>query len=120
MRRAVQRQGRNRAATFRGMPVYTLSTKNRVVGLLAALVVLGAGAALLILGLVLLAGLAVAGGVLGTGVLAYRALRGRRAVPIGGQSSAAELDPALEVFPEPRHLDRPAEPNDDPHRIAPE
>ena len=41
------------------MPVYTFSTKNRVVALLATLVILGAGAALLLLGLALLAGVAI-------------------------------------------------------------
>jgi hypothetical protein len=52
------------------MPVYTFSTRNRLVAVLATLVVLGAGAALLLVGLALLAGLAVAGGVLGAGILA--------------------------------------------------
>lgn len=101
------------------MQVYTFSTKNRVVALLAGLVVLGAGAALLLVGLALLAGLAVAGGVLGTGVLAYRALRGQRNAPIERGSTTSALDPALEVFAEPRRVEH-AEPNEDPRRIGSE
>ena len=98
------------------MQVYTFSTKNRVVAVLAGLVVLGAGAALLLVGLALLAGLAVAGGVLGTGLLAYRALRGQRSAPLERGSTTSALDPSLEVFPEPRRID--AEPNDDQRRIG--
>ena len=98
------------------MQVYTFSTKNRVVAILATLVVLGAGAALLLLGLALLAGVAVVGGVLGTGFVAYRMLRGEKRAPLPHGSARTELDPSLEVF-----ADRPAipgrvtpEPNDDP------
>jgi hypothetical protein len=101
------------------MQVYTFSTKNRVVAVLAGLVVLGAGAALLLVGLALLAGLAVAGGVLGTGVLAYRSLRGQRNAPLERGSTTSGLDPALEVFAEPRRVES-AEPNDDPRRIGSE
>jgi hypothetical protein len=99
------------------MQVYTFSTKNRLVAALAALVVLGAGAALLLVGLALLAGLAVAGGVIGTGLLAYRALRGKSAAPLGRSSAASTLDPSLEVFPENARIE-PAAPNEDPHRIG--
>ena|SRR6185295_5578195 len=98
------------------MQVYTFSTKNRVVAVLAGLVVVGAGAALLFLGLALLAGLAVVGGVIGTGLLAYRALRGQRNPPLGGTSTASALDPSLEVFPEPRRIDS-AEPNEAARRL---
>jgi len=101
------------------MQVYTFSTKNRVVATLAALVVLGAGAALLFLGLALLAGVAIAGGVLGAGVLAVRALRGERKPPLRASSAGSALDPSLEVFPEPRRIEH-LEPNDDPRRIGPE
>ena len=101
------------------MQVYTFSTKNRVVATLAALVVLGAGAALLLVGLALLAGVAIAGGVLGAAVLAVRALRGERKAPLGASSAGAALDPSLEVFQEPRRIDQP-EPNDEPRRIGPE
>lgn len=103
------------------MQVYTFSTKNRVVAVLATLVVLGAGAALLLLGLALLAGLAVAGGVLGAGLLAYRAIRGERPAPLRGSASMSGLDPALEVFPERGAIDAPRPgPNEDRGRLGPE
>ena len=101
------------------MQVYTFSTRNRVVAALAALVVLGAGAALLLVGLALLAGVAVAGAVLGAGALAYRAIRGQRHTPIRS-SPETTLDPALEVFPEPGRIDVPVAPNDERHRLEPE
>jgi hypothetical protein len=101
------------------MQVYTFSTKNRLVAVLAALVVLGAGAALLLVGLALLAGLAVAGGVLGAGVMVYRAIRGRSGA-LRGASSSGDLDPSLEVFAEPRRVEPADAPNDEPRRIAPE
>lgn len=97
------------------MPVYTFSTKNRVVATLAALVVLGAGAALLLVGFALLAGVAVAGGVLGAGVLAVRERRDPLHAPFHGRA----MDPSLEVFPDQPRIGRP-EPNDDPRRIKPE
>jgi hypothetical protein len=103
------------------MQVYTFSTKNKLVALLVTLVVLGAGAALIFLGLALLAGLAVVGGVLGAGVLAYRAVRGPTHATLRGSPPVTGLDPALEVFPEPRAIDAPAaEPNDDRRRLGPE
>jgi hypothetical protein len=101
------------------MPVYTFSTKNKVVATLAALVVLGAGAALLLVGFALLAGVAVVGGVLGTGLLAYRAVRGQRTPPLRNSWRSSGLDPALEVFPESGRIDGTASPNDDPPRIGP-
>jgi hypothetical protein len=102
------------------MQVYTFSTKNRLVALLVTLVVLGAGAALLFLGLALLAGLAVVGGVLGAGMLAYRAIRGPSPASLHRAPSMSGLDPTLEVFPEPRAIDAPSEPNDDRRRLEPE
>ena len=60
------------------MKVYSLTVRNRFTATLLALAVLGAGAALLVVGFALLAGLAVAGGVLGTGVMIYHRLRGTR------------------------------------------
>jgi hypothetical protein len=103
------------------MQVYTFKTKNRLVALLVTLVVLGAGAALLFLGLALLAGLAVVGGVLGAGALGYRAIRGPTHPPLRSSSSVSGLDPALEVYPEARAIDAPAaEPNDGSRRLGPE
>ena len=86
---------------------------------LATLVVLGAGAALLMVGLALLAGLAVAGGVLGAGILAYRAIRGQPPATLRRGPSASGLDPALEIFPEQRAIDA-AEPNEERRRLGPE
>ena len=97
------------------MQVYTFSTKNRLVALLAALVVLGAGAALLLVGLALLAGVAVVGGVLGTGLLAYRALRGEKQSAVPGSPAWTRSRSGSE----PRQIGEPG-PNDDPRRIGPE
>jgi hypothetical protein len=101
------------------MPVYTFNTRNRLVAVLATLGVLGAGAALLLVGLALLASLAVAGGVLGAGILAYRAIRGQRPSPLAGSTPRRGLDPALEIFPESRPIDAPG-PNEDSRRLGPE
>ena len=95
------------------MKVYTFSTRNRGVGLLAGLLLLGAGTAFLLLGVALLAGIAIVGGVLGTGIVAYRMLRGRPATTFQPPAPpAARLDPSLEVFADPA-------PNDDQRRIGP-
>lgn len=96
------------------MQVYTFSTKNRVVALLATLVILGAGAALLLLGLALLAGVAIVGGTLGTGLIAYRMLRGEKRAPLSHGSARTGLDPSLEVFTDQRVIadQSTAEPND--------
>ena len=99
------------------MPVYTFSTRNRFVALLATLVVLGAGAALLMLGLALLAGVAIAGGAIGTAVLAYRVLTGKRVAPIADTPVRRTLDPGLEVFPD--RVERGDGPNEDRRRIGP-
>lgn len=92
------------------MRLYTFTTRNRGSSLLVGLLVLGAGLALLVLGLALLAGVAIVGGVLGTGIVAYRMLRGKLHPPLERPSSTANLDPALEVFARPRMI----EPNADP------
>jgi hypothetical protein len=85
------------------MKVYSLTVRNRVGALLVAIVVLGAGAALVILGVALLAALAAAGVVMGSGYALYARLRGGERMSLGGASPAssarATLDPALEVFP---------------------
>jgi hypothetical protein len=101
------------------MAVYRFSTRNRFVAVLATLVVLGAGAALLLVGLALLAGLALAGGVLGAGILAYRAIRGAPAATLRRGPSASGLDPALEIFPDQRTIDGTG-PNEERHRLGPE
>ena len=60
-----------------------------------------------------------AGGVLGAGMLALRALRGERKPPLYPPSGGSTLDPSLEVFPERPRIGQP-EPNEDPRRIGPE
>jgi len=85
------------------MRVYTFTSRNRGTSLLVGLLVLGAGLGLLVLGLALLAGIAIVGGVLGAGILAYRALRGQRPPPVE-QGATPGLDPALEVFSPPRTI----------------
>jgi hypothetical protein len=86
------------------MPVYTFTTRNRGASLLVGLLVLGAGVALLMLGIALLAGVAIVGGALGMGVIAYRALRGKRHAPLEPPSQATGLDPSLEVFAPPHAI----------------
>jgi hypothetical protein len=104
------------------MRVYTFSTRNRPIGLLAGFLILGAGLALLVLGVAVLAGIAIVGAVLGTGIILYRMLRGRPVAPLQ-RPRTSELDPSLEVFAEPRALDASDETRrsapDDPRRIPP-
>ena len=93
--------------------MYTVKVENRAAAIALTLAVLGVGAALLVVGFALLAGLAVAGGVIGTGIGIYRRLRGDQGrLPPTAARQPAGLDPALEVFP-----DRPA--IDAPRREAP-
>jgi general stress protein CsbA len=103
------------------MPVYSLTFRNRWVALLLGLVLLGAAGALLVVGIAVLATAAVAGGVLGLAIMAYRKLRGVPAQPLEGPSTRG-LDPSLEVFadeelrPEDDAPGRPA-PNEEPRRL---
>ena len=103
------------------MKVYSLTVRNRALAALIGLAVLAAGAALLVIGIALLVGLAMAAGALGLGIIAWRKLRGRPArgrpapgLPPDAPRAADRLDPSLEIFPEPRALPpRPyAGPND--------
>ena len=85
-------------------------------GIALAVVILGVGAVVLTVGFALLAGLAIAGGVLGTGYAIYRRLRGtRQTLPPSG---AHGLDPQLEVKPTRATVVRPLRPPDDPHDDA--
>ena len=82
------------------MRMYSLTTRHRTSGLLLGLAVLGAGVALLLVGVALLATLAVAGSVVGFGVMVYRGLRRKHQPQLGdSRSSTTILDPTLEVFP---------------------
>lgn len=79
--------------------VYSLTIQNRAAAIVFAIAILGLGAVFLTVGLALLAGLAVAGGILGAGYTLVHRLRGGR--PGIGQPTAGQagLDPALEVHP---------------------
>jgi hypothetical protein len=80
------------------MRAYSLTLRNRFVATLFVLGLIGLGAAVLFVGFAVLATLAAAGAVVGTGAAIYNRLRGRNADPrhvIGN----AQLDPALQVFP---------------------
>jgi hypothetical protein len=73
--------------------------------------VVGVGLLLVFVGFALLAGLTVAGAVLGTGFAAYRWLRGAR--PHLPSARETGLDPALEVLPRRQAIDAPSEPSRD-------
>ena len=80
--------------------VYTLTIKNRIAAIVVAIAILGLGAVFFTVGLALLAGLAVAGGVIGAGYSLVRRIRGRgtsdfRSIPVARD----ELNPELEVQP---------------------
>jgi hypothetical protein len=78
--------------------LYTLTIKNRVAAVAIAIAVLGLGAVFLTVGLALLAGLAVAGGVLGAGYSLVRRLRGDKSAVAGSvEGQIGDLNPMLEV-----------------------
>jgi hypothetical protein len=80
--------------------VYSLTIRNRAAAVFFAVVILGAGAVFLTVGLALLAGLAVAGGVLGAGYALVHKLRGRKHMRLENHANFGDLrhlDPALEV-----------------------
>ena len=82
------------------MRMYSLTTRNRTSGLLVGLAVVGAGVALLLVGIAVLATLAVTGAVVGSGFMLYRALRRKHQPRLGDvRSSGTVLDPTREVFP---------------------
>ena len=98
--------------------VYTVTVRNRAAGIALGVVILGLGAVLLTVGFALLAGLMIAGGVLGTGYAIYRRLRGTRQTlpPTRGHG----LDPQLEVKPTRASVVRPLPSKADPHGDAPD
>lgn len=80
--------------------VYSLTIRNRVAAIVIAVAILGLGAVFLTVGLALLAGLAVAGGVVGVGYRLVRRLRGDTLAQGQPRVEALNgLDPALEVRP---------------------
>lgn len=98
--------------------MHSITIKNRAVGLVFAVCLVGVGALMLFLGVALLATLVAAGAVLGTGVAAYRWLRGgaKHELPTVRDMP---LDPALEVHPAVRNLAPPVVSADDDERIPP-
>jgi len=91
--------------------IYSLTIKNRLTAIAVAVGVVGIGALIVFVGFALLAALTLAGAVLGTGVAAYRWLRGGR--PGLPQARDAGLDPALEVRPRAQPIAPPTEGSDD-------
>jgi hypothetical protein len=98
--------------------MHSITIKNRAVGLVFALGLVGLGALVLFLGFALLATFVAAGAVLGTGVAAYRWLRGgpKHELPT---IRDMPLDPALEVHPAVRNLAPPVANDADDEGIPP-
>jgi hypothetical protein len=81
---------------------FTFALRNRALAIVLLIAALGVGAVFLTVGLALLAGLVLAGGVLGAGYAMYHRLRGSRpGLPrhTGHVARRSGLDPALEVKP---------------------
>jgi hypothetical protein len=98
--------------------MHSITIKNRAVGLVFVLGLVGVGALVLFLGFALLATFVAVGAVLGTGVAAYRWLRGgaKHELPTVRDMP---LDPALEVHPAVRNLAPPVVGADDDESIPP-
>jgi len=88
--------------------IYSVTIKNRAMGLALAVGLVGLGALVLFVGFALLATFVAAGAVLGTGVAAYRWLRGGTKPELAPHRDIT-LDPALEVHAPVRNLARPPE-----------
>lgn len=81
------------------MKVYSFSIRNRFAATLVFLALVGLGAAVVIVGFTMLAGLAAAGAVVGTGAAIINRIRGRVLSRRTAHTLDGQLDPALEVFP---------------------
>ena len=79
--------------------IYGINVRNRPAAIALAAVALAVGAVFVAFGIVLLLGLAAVGATIGTGVLLYRALTGRRVGRARRSELSSDLDPSLEVFP---------------------
>ena len=86
---------------------YRRTTGSKLAALILGIVVLLAVFVFLAFGFVLVLGLAAAGLILGTGAALLRRLSGRPAVRPAAQPARHGLDPSLEVSPPPRTLDKP-------------
>lgn len=83
--------------------VITLNVRNRAGAIALAAMAVALGGALLAFGLLLLAGLAAAGAVVGAGVMLYHKLTGRWPGRFTAtRSYRPTLDPSKEVFPPTR------------------
>jgi hypothetical protein len=78
---------------------YSLTIRNRAAALVIGVAVLGLGAVFLTVGLAILAGLAVAGGLIGTGFALVRRLGGAKSDARSFVGDQVGLDPALEIQP---------------------
>ena len=96
--------------------IYSLTPKNRITAVALAVGVVGVGVVIVFVGFALLAALTVTGAVLGTGIGAYRWLRGSRTLR---QPPTDDLDPALEVRPPVRVVTAPVDRADPSDRGAP-
>lgn len=86
---------------------YRRTTGSKLAALILGIVVLLAVFVFLAFGFVLVLGLAAAGLILGTGAALLRRLSGRAALRQDAQEARHGLDPSLEVSPPPRTLDKP-------------
>jgi hypothetical protein len=82
--------------------IHGLNVRNRPAAIALAAVALAVGAVFIAFGIVLLLSLAVVGTAIGTGVLLYRALTGRKLDRAPVHSVTSDLDPSLEVQPATR------------------
>ena len=89
--------------------IYSLTPKSRITAVALAVGVVGVGVVIVFVGFAVLAALTVTGAVLGTGIGAYRWLRGSRILP---QPRTDDLDPALEVRPPVRVVPAPVDRGD--------
>lgn len=86
---------------------YRRTTGGKLAALILGIVVLLALFVFLAFGFVLVLGLAAAGLILGTGAALLRRLSGRPALRPDAQEARHGLDPSLEVSPPPRTPDEP-------------
>ena len=77
--------------------IYRINVRNRPAAMALAAAALAVGAVFIAFGIVLLAGLAVVGTLIGGGVALYRALTARRHDRLAGYDHRFDLDPSLEV-----------------------
>ena len=86
---------------------YRRATGSKLAALILGVVVFLAVLVFLAFGFVLVLGLAAAGVILGAGAALFRRLSGRPAVLHDARAARHNLDPSREVSPPPRTLDRP-------------